>query len=96
MRYRVRCSKCRTRAVLYSHPSVSIAKCEECGSREFRIDTYRQQGKEGKKQTCHCGGWHFPHRKNCKGCVTGEPHSEEETRSLLRSMQKSERGIYGA
>lgn len=69
-KYRVRCRKCRARAVLSQHPNdySRPRRCHSCGNQEWTIDAYRDSKREAKRQTCDCDGLTFPHRRGSLGC----------------------------
>lgn len=67
MGYQCRCSKCRTRKTLPKHPEdykiIKFISC--CCGGVFLVDSYRNSGKERKKnKTCNCGNWWFPHKES--------------------------------
>ena len=69
MKTHCRCRTCRTRRVLKRHPETYLTqpKCAHCGARNFTADKWMNERKN-KKHTCHCDGYHFPHRSGSLGC----------------------------
>lgn len=80
MTYHCRCRSCGARSKLRKDPRFyadsDLPRCF-CGSRSWRVDLYRQTGKEAAKQTCFCGALPFPHRKGSTYMVgrDGQPMS---------------------
>lgn len=66
MRYRCRCRRraCQVRVTLARHPDAyrRERRCRACGS-GLRVDRYRTEGDEARRDTCRCDGLPFPHRR---------------------------------
>jgi len=90
MSYQCRCRSCGARNTLKRHPDdyVRDKKCTSCKAvNPYRVDWYRTLGEESKKNTCHCDGLHYPHRKGssvwCREHPTGPTEEDYKMRYKL-------------
>lgn len=60
---RCRCSVCGHRKTLTKCPNdyVRVPACDYCHAKRWRVDKYRNSGREQKGHTCTCLGYSFPH-----------------------------------
>src|SRR6187399_1744498 len=67
--YSPRSRKCEARRTTRRHPRFRERKLKcHCGCTEWRIDLFRQDGRERKRYTCNCSAYHHPHRKGGGFC----------------------------
>lgn len=67
-----RCRRCEARRRLPKHPDeyVRPPRCRNCGARTWRVDRYRDDGREQRGHTCRCEGYSFPHFRGRGYCLS--------------------------
>ena len=84
MKYHYRCALCKSRHTFNRKIDDYIIKrkCRYCETSKFYADTYRDN--KELKATCHCDGYHYPHRPNtgvwCINHKTGPSQQDFEDR----------------
>lgn len=87
--YACRCSHCEARRRLPKHPSQYVRKtallCRSCSKGYYRVDKFRDSGREHAGKTCQCGNYSFPHRRGSLYCQ----HSPKLTQELMRERYET-------
>lgn len=93
--YACRCRRCGHRKRLKHHPDDLVVRvksttgrpeyrkrlCESCSKASYRVDKYRDDGREARGKTCRCGNYSFPH-------VRGRGYCDHNPRLTDAMMQQ--------